>query len=995
MSQVGGVTSMKPCYRAELLMLCCVALGESIWLPAMRGVEQGHPLHYYQPQRSELTVAGHQSKLQSTNAYRNSTLQLFVLSSRAEQMLAFSFRKYMSTDIGLGAESRCGPSCSYRIFKWLTDDNTGRIQRDFWTGGPADDGGRALNGWYAIFFEDPRGVRNTDDEPNNPSSEPCAVQRNWPNDNDEGFAATDMNCNARSTVYEHISPCPAPRHVFNGSHCVDLNLCQAFPDICAPYPSSSCVTDSFLGYKCVCPAGWYRNASQDECQQCKDPCPSDHFEAQQCTEATDRVCISCEPCKDGISFQTQPCTATSDRVCNPCSECTTGLTSVGACTVLNDTVCQDISPPVLTLLGPSLVFLEFGANYSEPGYVATDRGGSLNHAVQVLLPQLNNAPLGEYTINYSVSDGVNLTTNVTRAVIIEDTTPPILTITPPLQPYTRLERGTRLTFQLAASDRHDGNLTSAIVTTQQVLNSTAQRVRASSVLVQQQGYTRLGDGQRARDFEAWSQEVSGDAPPGTSWIVNYTVQDQAGNRAQSREIVEVVDTKAPTLLLPRVAIDLPSADDMCNPTPTPSEIERSCFRRASSPFKIVSSYTQLQNLTLLDPDGIVQDDGLVLLRMTHNARVIEDVNASYPVGSVFEVDYIVSDWWGNTQQYAQPWTVVDTLFPVVVLRGNASVIVSVNQSYTDAGAIAYDLRDGYLTNLKMESTVQLAVEGTYQVTYTAVDQAGLNASTTRKVTVIPLSSVKSSASFIERMGWEVIAIAAAGLLLLLVLIIFLARRRRRRRKQDQVTLSAASLATSAPSGASTRRTSIAPSLDGLGTYDVASLTPAASSRSSTLGRSRTSTVVSQVPQHLSYDVLQLDDRALYDSVVPETAWAEPVDNEPQSCLQLDQPLQIHRASRAQAVQMLAGCKLGTYVARIAGSRTGGVAVSIQQDTGIQHHIIDVGNGVFRFDSKPIESKERLLTIEEAVQYVVAHDSEFLTPPNRLAYMVPCLDVTEL
>ena len=58
-------------------------------------------------------------------------------------------------------------------------------------------------------------------------------------------------------------------------------------------------------------------------------------------------------------------------------------------------------------------------------------------------------------------------------------------------------------------------------------------------------------------------------------------------------------------------------------------------------------------------------------------------------------------------------------------RGQASVSLTVESAYTDAGATASDSVDGDLTTkIKMDNPVNTAVIGTYTVTYTVVDNSG-------------------------------------------------------------------------------------------------------------------------------------------------------------------------------------------------------------------------------------------------------------------------------
>ena len=71
------------------------------------------------------------------------------------------------------------------------------------------------------------------------------------------------------------------------------------------------------------------------------------------------------------------------------------------------------------------------------------------------------------------------------------------------------------------------------------------------------------------------------------------------------------------------------------------------------------------------------------------------------------------------------------------MRGQASVSLTVESPYTDAGATAADTVDGDLTaKIKTDNPVNTAVIGTHTVTYTVVDSSG-NAAVpvTRTVTI--------------------------------------------------------------------------------------------------------------------------------------------------------------------------------------------------------------------------------------------------------------------
>jgi hypothetical protein len=82
----------------------------------------------------------------------------------------------------------------------------------------------------------------------------------------------------------------------------------------------------------------------------------------------------------------------------------------------------------------------------------------------------------------------------------------------------------------------------------------------------------------------------------------------------------------------------------------------------------------------------------------------------------------------------------DTTPPTITLKGDASVSMTVGDTYTDAGATAADALDGDLTaKIVTTNPVNTAQVGSYTVTYNVSDSSG-NAATpaTRTVTVKPV-----------------------------------------------------------------------------------------------------------------------------------------------------------------------------------------------------------------------------------------------------------------
>jgi hypothetical protein len=76
----------------------------------------------------------------------------------------------------------------------------------------------------------------------------------------------------------------------------------------------------------------------------------------------------------------------------------------------------------------------------------------------------------------------------------------------------------------------------------------------------------------------------------------------------------------------------------------------------------------------------------------------------------------------------------DTTAPVVTLTGAASMTISLQDTYTEAGATATDDEDGDITPT-VSGAVNEDLAGTYTITYTATDAAGNTGTATRTVIV--------------------------------------------------------------------------------------------------------------------------------------------------------------------------------------------------------------------------------------------------------------------
>ncbi|MAV65425.1 MAG: hypothetical protein CMG00_09570, partial [Candidatus Marinimicrobia bacterium] len=84
-------------------------------------------------------------------------------------------------------------------------------------------------------------------------------------------------------------------------------------------------------------------------------------------------------------------------------------------------------PPVITIIGANPVTVELGSTYSDAGATSvSSRGTSVSVSTS---SNVDTSTVGSYTVTYSATDLNGNTTSATRAVNVEDTTAPVITVT--------------------------------------------------------------------------------------------------------------------------------------------------------------------------------------------------------------------------------------------------------------------------------------------------------------------------------------------------------------------------------------------------------------------------------------------------------------------------------------------------------------------------------------------------------------------------------------
>ena len=158
--------------------------------------------------------------------------------------------------------------------------------------------------------------------------------------------------------------------------------------------------------------------------------------------------------------------------------------------------------------------------------------------------------------------------------------------------------------------------------------------------------------------------------------------------------------------------------------------------------------------------GICDDTGL--LANEYCPHVTETVFITRP-------DWETNTAWQRAQDAEYMLTIKDTCTthtegadtekPEIKLKGSNNITVYLNSTYVDAGATAFDSRDGDLTSkIVVDNKVDTSKIGTYTVTYTVKDSNGNTATITRTVNVKKEGTSTASAPVITLNGEETITV---------------------------------------------------------------------------------------------------------------------------------------------------------------------------------------------------------------------------------------------
>jgi len=390
----------------------------------------------------------------------------------------------------------------------------------------------------------------------------------------------------------------------------------------------------------------------------------------------------------------------------------------------------DDTPPVITLLGDPEVTTECGSAYNDAGATATDIPDGDLTAQIVVTNNVNIAVVGDYTVDYSVTDSSNNTTTAQRIVHVVDTTKPVITLNG-ANPMSVECKSTFVDPGATAADNCDtnvyvnvsgsvntnvvgnysltytatdasGNAADPVIRTVQVVDTTPPVITLTgpNPFYVECHSVYSDPGATATDLCQGNVTVTNDSATAVNtlepgfYTVTYTAVDSQGNTGTTTRTVQVRDTQKPVITI-----------------------------TGANPMTV-----QCGN-TFVDPSATANDACDGSLTVTSSGSVDTSAPGNY------QITYTATDSTGNTQTAIRTVNVVDTTPPVITLNGAETMEHECGVAFVDPGATALDACEG-VVEVATSGYVYENQVGVYTLTYTAKDSNSNSAERTRTVHVV-------------------------------------------------------------------------------------------------------------------------------------------------------------------------------------------------------------------------------------------------------------------
>ncbi|NLD98417.1 MAG: DUF5011 domain-containing protein [Fibrobacter sp.] len=402
---------------------------------------------------------------------------------------------------------------------------------------------------------------------------------------------------------------------------------------------------------------------------------------------------------------------------------------------------RDTTGPEITLIGRDTLRLSLNDIFIDPGATAMDNvDGDVSSEI-IVSGTVKTSESGTYTVKYSVTDKFNNLSIRTRTVIvyageIPDQVPPVLILKG--DDTITITVGEKFTDPGAiAIDNHDDTITSKI-TVQSNVNTSKPGIYTIKYSVSDSNKNKAHEKIRyVKVVDITVPELTLTGPetllveinenfeePGVTATDNYD-----GNLTDSVMVDGSVDTSEPGIYKLRYTVSDPhgNADtifrtvivaDRTPPTITLNGSDRLVLHMGD---------------TYLEPGAKAfdQHDGDISDRITISGVVISSKPGFY---TRF---YDVKDSAGNAATQAfRIIQVMDSIPPVITLKGKDTIRVALNTSFTDPGATALDNYNGDLTDkITILGKVDTSKVASYTLTYSVADSSGNEAKKSRVVSV--------------------------------------------------------------------------------------------------------------------------------------------------------------------------------------------------------------------------------------------------------------------
>ena len=466
----------------------------------------------------------------------------------------------------------------------------------------------------------------------------------------------------------------------------------------------------------------------------------------------------------------------------------------------------DTTAPVITITGDNPVTIELGSTYTDEGATATDLSGDIT---VTSTSTVDTSVVGSYTVTYTATDSSgNEATAVTRTVNVVDTTAPVITITG--DATVTIEVGATYTDAGATATDESGDITvtststvdtsivgsytvtytatdssgneaTAVVRTVNVVDTTAPVIilNGDNPMNIEVGGTFTDPGASATDNydTEISVSVTGTVDNTTvgAYNLTYTATDSSDNTTTVIRIVNIFSPNYLKILDSSICADLEVNNISLNLFS--NDAIRAIQFDINFPNGFVLDNSNVTASALLDDftitSSLIGENTYRFLVYTISDLSIQagdntilnlpiSVESSVDSGSyIFNISNVTLSNIDNQNIASEVLEIgtltvfLDCTAPVIALTGDATVTIELGDTYTDEGATATD-ESGDITVITT-STVDTSVVGSYNVTYTATDSSGNEATAVvRTVNVVdttaPVITITGDATVTIELG---------------------------------------------------------------------------------------------------------------------------------------------------------------------------------------------------------------------------------------------------